>query len=66
MNTQRNRCWSTRIPHLACKILFHDTKVGVWCTLNAWRIMGHVFQAYLINFERHKADTGRRPITFTL
>jgi hypothetical protein len=39
VNTQNDRYWSTENPHLLHEISHHDVKVGVWCALNARRII---------------------------
>jgi hypothetical protein len=43
INMQNNRYWSSQNPHLTCKVRLHPVKVGVWCAVNARKIVAPVF-----------------------
>jgi hypothetical protein len=52
-NTHDNRYCSTENLHLVHKILFHDAKVDVWYPLHARTILGLVFYADVIKYEKY-------------
>jgi hypothetical protein len=43
INTQNNRYWILQNPHLTHAVLLHPVKIGVWCAVNARRMVGPVF-----------------------
>jgi hypothetical protein len=48
INTHSNHYWSSQNPHLTHEVL-HSVKVGVWCAINARRIVGPVFFSRIIS-----------------
>jgi hypothetical protein len=53
VNSQNNRYWRTENPHSIHEFPLHDVKIGVWCAINAHRIIGPVFFQETINSERY-------------
>jgi hypothetical protein len=43
INTQNNHNLSSQNSHLTHKVLLHPVKIGVWCAVNARRIVAPVF-----------------------
>jgi hypothetical protein len=48
---QNNEYWSANKHRLMHTLLFHDIKVGVWCTVSAMRITGPTLSLNNINSE---------------
>jgi hypothetical protein len=53
INMQNDRYFSSQNPHLTHEGPFHPVKVGVWCAVNARRIVGPAFFNETINCERY-------------
>jgi hypothetical protein len=52
------------VPHFIHKVPLHDVKVGIWCALNARRIMDPVLCAEILRCIRHL--TASESVTFSL
>jgi hypothetical protein len=57
---QNNSYWSSQNSHLTHKVPLHPVKVGVWCAVNARRIVVLVFFNETINCEIHVQDILRQ------
>lgn len=54
VSTQNNRCWSAEKPDIVHEMPLHDLKIGVWCAVNAYRIIGPIFFANTVNGQRYR------------
>ena len=54
--SQNNRYWSHENPHRIHEIPLHDERIGVWCAVNGFRIIGPIFFNNTINAARYRDD----------
>jgi hypothetical protein len=52
VNSQNSRIWSAENPHTFHERPLHSLKVGVWCAVSRWRIVGPTFFGETITPER--------------
>jgi hypothetical protein len=53
VNAQNACHWGTENPHTIHEVPIHDQKVGVWCMVSGWRIIGPVFFYNTVNWEHY-------------
>jgi hypothetical protein len=53
VNSQNNRHWSAENPGVIHELSLHDEKIGVWCAMNARRVIGPIFYDYTFNAVRY-------------
>jgi hypothetical protein len=53
VSSKNNLYWRPVNPHLIHEVPLHDVKVGVWCAVNAKRIIGPILYAETINSDRY-------------
>jgi hypothetical protein len=56
VNAQNSRIWDTKNPHVLHQRPLHDIKVGVWCAVSAWRVIGPIFFEDAVNSDRYVSD----------
>jgi hypothetical protein len=54
INSQNSRIWSTENPHTFHERPLHSLKVGVWCAVSRWRIIGPILFSETITAERYQ------------
>lgn len=54
VSSQNNRYWSTEKPDFVHEVPLHDQKIGVWCAVSAYRIIGPIFFDSTINSQRYR------------
>jgi hypothetical protein len=53
---QNVRRWSDENPHTTQKVPLHREKVGVWCVVCLWRIIGPIFFCETVNSGHYVND----------
>jgi hypothetical protein len=43
VNAQNTCHWDIKNPHTIHEVPLHDQKVGTWCSVSDWRIIGPIF-----------------------
>jgi hypothetical protein len=49
VNPQNTLVWAAENPHVYHEELLHPLKVGVWCLISRWRIIGPIFVEETVN-----------------
>jgi hypothetical protein len=53
VNFWNNQYWSAENPKFIHKLPFHDERIGVWCAISAYRIIGPIFYDDTVNAARY-------------
>ena len=54
VSSQSNRYYATEKPNFVHETPLHYQKIGVWCAINGYRIIGPIFYDGTINAERYR------------
>lgn len=54
VSSQNNRYYATEKPNFVHETPLHDQKIGVWCAISGYRIIGPIFYDDTINAERYR------------
>jgi hypothetical protein len=53
VNSQNNRYWSAENPRFIHELPLHDERIGVWCAINAHKIIGPIFYDDTVHAARY-------------
>ncbi len=54
INSQNYRIWSTNNPNVFQPTSLHEQKVGVWCVILKYHVIGPIFHEQTVNSEEYK------------
>ena len=53
---QNHRYWGANKPNFIHETPLHDEKIGIWCAVNVYCLIGSIFYETTINTQRYRDD----------